>query len=187
MRRCSIARCGRRGKRLRCAPKARAAYLALLVVLFNRRDFPGAFAAAEKSIALNRYDMLALGEYGGRLIFTGEVERGLAMMRRADSFGAVRASWQLIYLFVGNYLTGDAPAAARFASQIPSRQFRARPGRAGTGGGQQRRCRRRPAGDRPLVQMQPSWRDDPRAQLARVIPDSGIVDRLLADLRRRRA
>jgi tetratricopeptide (TPR) repeat protein len=163
-------------------PESSRAYLALLVVLFNRRDFPGAFAAAEKSIALNRYDMLALGEYGGRLIFIGEVERGLTMMRRADSVGAVRASWQLIYLFVGNYLTGNAPAAARFASQIPSDNFAlGQVARALAAASSGDAAGARQAIDR-LVQMKPSWRADPRAELARAIPDSGIVDRLLADL-----
>jgi hypothetical protein len=164
-------------------PESSRAYLALLVVLFNRRDLPGAFAAAEKSIALNRYDLLALGEYGGRLIFAGEVEKGLAMMRRADSVGAVRPSWQLIYLFVGNYLTGERAAAAGFASQIPSDNFAlGQVARALAAASSGDAAGARQAIDR-LVQMQPSWRADPRAELARVIPDSGIVDRLLADLR----
>jgi tetratricopeptide (TPR) repeat protein len=163
-------------------PESSRAYLALLVALFNRRDLPGAFAAAEKSIALNRYDMLALGEYGGRLIFTGEIKKGLAMMRRADSIGAVRPSWQLIYLFVGNYLAGERAAAARFASQIPSDNFAlGQVARALAAASSGDAAGARQAIDR-LVQMQPSWRTDPRAELARVIPDSGIVDRLLADL-----
>ena len=95
----------------------------------------------------------------------------------------MRASWQLIYLFVGNYLTGDAPAAARFASQIPSDNFAlGQVARALAAASSGDAAGARQAIDR-LVQMQPSWRADPRAELARVIPNSGIVDRLLADLR----
>ena len=165
-------------------PESSRAYLALLVVLFNRRDLPGAFAAAEKSIALNRYDMLALGEYGGRLIFTGEVERGMTMMRRADSFGAVRPSWQLIYLFIGNYLTGDIVEATRFANQIPSDNFAlGQVARALAAAGSGDAAGARQAIDL-LVKMQPSWNDDPRVELARIIPDPGIVDRLTADLKK---
>ena len=164
-------------------PESSRAHLALLVVLFNRRDLPGAFAAAEKSIALNRYDMLALGEYGGRLILTGEVERGMTMMRRADSFGAVRPSWQLIYLFIGNYLTGDIAEATRFANQIPSDNFAlGQVARALAAAGSGDAAGARQAIDL-LVKMQPSWNDDPRAELARIIPDPGIVDRLTADLK----
>ena len=165
-------------------PESSRAHLALLVVLFNRRDLPGAFAAAEKSIALNRYDMLALGEYGGRLILTGEVERGMTMMRRADSFGAVRPSWQLIYLFIGNYLTGDIAEATRFANQIPSDNFAlGQVARALAAAGSGDAAGARQAIDL-LVKMQPSWNDDPRAELARIIPDPGIVDRLTADLKK---
>ena len=173
----------RRGNRLRCVPKARAAISRCWWCCSIAATLQGAFAAAEKSIALNRYDMLALGEYGGRLILTGEVERGMTMMRRADAFGAVRPSWQLIYLFVGNYLTGDLAEAARFANQIPANNFalgQVARALAAAGGGEAADARQ--AIDR-LVQMQPSWRDDPRAELARIIPDPKIVDRLPADLR----
>ena len=74
-------------------PEDSRAYLALFVVLYNRRDLPSAFAAAEKSLALNKYDMLALGEYGGRLILAGNVEKGMALMQRAGEYGAIRPSW----------------------------------------------------------------------------------------------
>ena len=57
-------------------------------MLYNRRDLPSAFAAAEKSLTLNKYDMLALGEYGGRLILAGNVEKGMALMQRAGEYGA---------------------------------------------------------------------------------------------------
>jgi len=33
-----------------------------------------------------------------------------------------------------------------------------------------------------LVSLAPSWRDDPRGELARLIADPGIVDRLARDL-----
>jgi tetratricopeptide (TPR) repeat protein len=164
-------------------PESSRAHLALLVVLFNRRDFAGAFAAAEKSIALNRYDMLALGEYGGRLILTGQIERGMTLMRRADAYGAVRPSWQLIYLFLGYYLTGDIAEATRFANQIPSDNFalgQVARALAAAGGGDAAGARQ--AIDL-LLKMQPSWQADPRAELARIIPDPGIVDRLTADLK----
>jgi hypothetical protein len=41
--------------------------------------------------------------------------------------------------------------------------------------------RARQAIERLLVQA-PAWRDDPRGELARVIPDSAAIDKLLHDL-----
>ena len=127
--------------------------------------------------------MLALGEYGGRLILTGQIERGMTLMRRADAYGAVRPSWQLIYLFLGYYLTGDIAEATRFANQIPSDNFalgQVARVLAAAGGGDAAGARQ--AIDL-LLKMQPSWQADPRAELARIIPDPGIVDRLTADLK----
>jgi hypothetical protein len=164
-------------------PESARAYLALLIVLFNRRDLTGAFAAAEKSVALNRYDMLALSEYGGRLILTGEVDRGMTMLRRARDFGTVYPSWQLIYLVIGSYLTGDMVEAARYASQIPTDNFPlGQVARALAAAGSGDPLAARQAID-SLVKAQPSWKHDPRAELSRMIPDSKIVERLAVDLR----
>jgi TolB-like protein len=163
-------------------PEDSRAYLALFVVLFNRRDIPDAIAAAEKCIALNRYDMLALGEYGGRLILSGEVEKGLSMMRRAGEYGAIRPNWHYFYLFVGSYLTGDMTKAARHASHIVAENYAfgwVAKAISATAAGDAARARQ--AVDR-LTALQPAWREDPRAELARGIPDVGIVERLARDL-----
>ena len=165
---------GGAASRWRCVPKARAAYLALLVVLFNRRDLPGAFAAAEKSIALNRYDMLALGEYGGRLI---SHRRGRA---RHDDDAARR------------FVRRGAPVLAAHLPvrrQLPDRRHRRRrrvsPTRSRATISRSARWRgrwRQPvAGDAAgarqaidrLVKMQPSWRDDPRVRARSGHPRSG--------------
>jgi tetratricopeptide (TPR) repeat protein len=163
-------------------PEDSRAYLALFVVLFNRRDIPAAIAAAEKCIALNRYDMLALGEYGGRLILSGEVEKGLSIMRRAGEYGAIRPNWHYFYLFVGSYLTGDMTKAARYASHIVTENYAfgwVAKALSATAAGDAVRARQ--AVDR-LTALQPAWREDPRAELARGIPDVRIVERLARDL-----
>jgi hypothetical protein len=73
--------------------------------------------------------------------------------------------------------------AARFANQIPSDNFalgQVARALAAAGGGDAASARQ--AIDL-LVKLQPSWQDDPRAELARMIPDVGIVERLVADLK----
>ena len=163
-------------------PEDSRAYLSLFVVQFNRRDLTSAFAAADKTLALNKYDMLALGEYGGRLILTGEVEKGMALMQHAGEYGAIRPSWHYFYLFLGNYLRGDMKEAAKNADHITTDNYAlGLVARAITGAAMNDSNKARQAIDR-LRALAPAWREDPRSELARAVPDAAIIDRLLRDL-----
>jgi tetratricopeptide (TPR) repeat protein len=163
-------------------PASGRAYQMLFVVLFARGDFAAAFAAGDKAMALNRYDMTTVAEYGGRLIMRGDVDRGMAMLRRAGENGGVRPSWQNFYLFLGSYLGGDMKEAAFHAEQIIADDYPlglvARAIAANTSGNkdQARRLLAR------LIDLNPAWRTDPRSELARVNLAPEIVDRLLHDL-----
>lgn len=163
-------------------PEDSRAYLALMVIKFNRRDIAGALAAGEKSIALNKYDMLALGEYGGRLILAGDVAKGMKVMHDAGAHGAVRPAWHHVYLFIGSYIGGDMAEAVRHAKDIPNDNTAISQvafALAAKAEGNQSEMRQ--AIDRLSAQGQ-GWRRDPRAELARIIADQGIVDRLTRDL-----
>ena len=104
----------------------------LFVVLYSRRDVAEACAAADKALALNPYDMLTLAEYGGRLIMIGEIDRGMAMLRRATEYGSIRPSWHHFYMFSGSLSRRRrARGECASASDIPRRRCGARPGGAG--------------------------------------------------------
>ena len=157
----------------------------LFVVLFSRGDVAAAFAAGDKAMALNPYEMLTVAEYGGRLITTGEIERGMAMLRRAGELRrgpAVLAS----LLHVPRQLSPrrHAADAAHHAGQITADDYSfghlakalAAAANWATSGG-------RPASGRPArVRSQPSWRDDPRGELGQDHSQPEIVDRLARDL-----
>lgn len=163
-------------------PEDSRAYLALMVIQFNRRDIAAALAAGEKSIALNKYDMLTLGEYGGRLIFAGDVDNGMKKLREAGAYGAVRPAWHHIYLFVGSYIEGDMMAALRHARDVPNDNtgisLVARILAAKIEGNRDE-CANAIA---QVAAIAPGWQRDPHAELARIIADAGIVDRLSQDL-----
>lgn len=163
-------------------PEDSRAYLALFVVQFNRRDLTSAFAAADKTLALNKYDMLALGEYGGRLIMAGDVEKGMALLQRAGEYGAIRPTWHYFYLFLGNYLRGDMKEAAKNAGHITSDDYAyGLVARVIASAAANDSNKVRQALD-SLRALSPAWGDDLRGELARVIPDAAIVDRLQRDL-----
>jgi TolB-like protein len=163
-------------------PENSRGYLALMVVQFNRRDIAAAIAAGDKCRSLNKYDMLALGEYGGRLVLAGDVDRGMTLLGEAGAGGAVRPSWHNIYMFLGSYILGDQDKAAYFARQIPTDQMalgqvaKSLAAQIEGNGDQARRI----AED--LGRTHPSWRADPKAQLARLIADRGMIDRIARDL-----
>jgi TolB-like protein len=164
------------------APASGRAYQMLFVVQYARRDVAAAFASGDKAMALNKYDLLTVAEYGGRLIMTGNVERGMAMLQRANEDGSIHPSWHHFYLFLGNYLTGNMKEAAFQAEQITADDYplglaaKAIAGRASGNEDMARRSIHR------LLEVQPAWRVDARRLLEKSIYDPAIVERLMGDL-----
>jgi tetratricopeptide (TPR) repeat protein len=164
------------------APASGRAYQMLFVVQYARHDLAAAFAAGDKAMALNRYDMLTVAEYGARLVMTGEVERGMAMLRRAGEAGGVRPSWHNFYLFLGSYLEGDLKEAASQADQITTDDYPlGLVARAITAAEAGKTDAARRALER-LTELQPAWRTDARRLLEKSIYRPEIVDRLLHGL-----
>jgi TolB-like protein len=165
-------------------PASARAHIVLMVVLFHRRDVREAFAAGNKAIALNKYDMLGPAEYGGRLILVGEIDKGMAMLRQAGQFGAIRPAWQHFYMFMGAYLAGDLQEAAYQAGQMTADNYASTHlARAlvAIAAGDDDRARHAVA---RLAELQPAWRDEPERELAKISPSSPIVSRLARDLAR---
>ncbi len=163
-------------------PSSSRAHVVLCVVLFARRDVAEAFAAADKALALNPYDMLTFAEYGGRLVMTGEIERGMTMLNRAAGYGSILPSWHHFYMFLGAYLGGDMRTAAYHASQItadgyPNGHLAKALAAAATGDSE--RARQESA---RLYELRPSWRDDAAAELGKFILQPDLLDRLVRDL-----
>jgi TolB-like protein len=165
------------------APESARAYQMLMIVLYSRRDVAAAFAAGDKAMALNRYDVVTVAEYGGRLIMTGEVERGMAMLRQAgENSGGVRTSWHHFFLFLGSYLSGDMQEATFQARQITADDYpQGLVARAIVESKAGKTDQARRALDR-LLEVQPGWRTDARGLLAKSIYDVAAVDRLMRDL-----
>ena len=164
------------------APASGRAYQMLFVVQYARHDLAAAFAAGDKAMALNKYDMLTIAEYGARLVMTGEVERGMAMLQRAGEAGGVRPSWHHFYLFLGSYLEGDLKEAASQADQITTDDYPlGLAARAITAAEAGKADAARRALER-LIELQPAWRTDARRLLEKSIYRPEIVNRLLHGL-----
>ena len=164
-------------------PESSRGYQILSAVLFGRGNIVASIIAIEKAIELNKYDMTVLSDYGGRLVLSGEIDRGLAALERAAAHRAIRPSWYNFYFFLGYYLKGDLKFASFYAGQItPDRYPLGHIAHALTALAAGKNDEARAAVGR-LVALQPGWRDQPRAELLRLIPSEPIVERILRDLR----
>ncbi len=163
-------------------PESSRGYLALMVVQSNRRDTAAALEAGRKMVSLNKYDMLALGEYGGRLLMSGDIEKGMAMLREAGAGGAVRPSWHYVYLFIGSYMAGQMTEAVGYANAIPNDNTalgQVAQVLAADASGKPDDAKR--AADR-LRAIGPGWVKNPRQELSRIVAAPAIVDRLAKGL-----
>ena len=163
-------------------PQSARGYHVMLNVLAFSGDLAAGLAAGEKAVALNPYDMLIVGDFGGNLVFNGETERGVAILMRATEPGTVLPSWYNLYLFLACYLGNDTAGASRHAGQITTNTYPL---------GLLARTLVAVANGNPelarktyeqLVALRADWRDHPREEIARLIPSSAIVDRLANDL-----
>lgn len=162
-------------------PESARAYQILSSVLYGRRDYAASLAAGERAVALNRYDMTALSDYGGRLLMTGEIDKGLELLERAARFGTLRPSWYNFYLFLAHYLRGDT-AAGHYASQITPERYplgHVAHALAAHAAGNKERSRDALL---KLVSLRAAWRDDAAGELRKLIASREIADRLANDL-----
>lgn len=170
----------RRGIELK--PQSAFAYHMLFVVLFLRGETEAAKAAAEKAIALNPYDVSMRADYGGRLIFAGQLDKGMEILGETVAFGAILPSWTHFYLFLGHYLRDELPEARFHAGQMTNAMhfygLLARALIAHRDGDAQEV--RRAIG--AIVSAQPQWKITPRREIGKLITDPALADRLARDL-----
>ena len=169
-------RAARRGIEL--IPESARAYHILFGALFHGGDLTEAFVAGAKAMKLNPYDMTILADYGGRLILTGEIERGMAILDQAVQGGLILPTWEHFYVFLGNYLQGNFRNAAFHAGQMTSEHyplgFIARALVAiKLGNGDQARAQ-----INQLTGLMPTWATDPRRQMQKFFPNPAIADQL---------
>ncbi len=170
----------RRGVELK--PHSAFAYHILFVVLFFRGETEAGCAAAEKAIALNPYDVAIRADYGGRLIFAGELDKGMEMLRDTVPFGAILPGWTHFYLFLGHYLRDELPEARFHAGQMTNEtHIYGQLSRAliAHRDGQAEEARRT---IQAILSAHPHWKADPRREIGKLITGAEIADRLAREL-----
>jgi hypothetical protein len=163
-------------------PESARAHQALMGTHFFRGELAQTVKQGDRAVALNPYDMYTAGDYGTRLVFMGEIDKGSALLRRFfenRKAPSIRANFAL---FLAAHLTGHDKTASFHARQITDDRFPL--------GLLARAVTAEKAGDRAkaarelarLFALNAAWRDDPRGELAKFFPSPQIVERLAGDL-----
>ncbi len=170
----------RKGIELR--PQSARAYHMMSAVLFYRREIEASIAAAETAMSLNPYDLLTVCDYGGRLVASGQIDKGMALLLETTGIGAVVPSWIHFFLFVGHYMRNDLPAARYHAGQLTSTTHvfghMARALIAVRDG----KCDQARQHVRSIWSLQPAWKSDPRHEIGKLLIDPAIVERMIGEL-----
>jgi serine/threonine protein kinase/Tfp pilus assembly protein PilF len=100
------------------SPSSALAHHALAQVLFFQKNNLGFRLEAERSMELNPMDATVMASLGSMLAYTGDWERGCAIVERACQLNPHHPGWYYYPLFNNAYRNRDYPAALQFAVKI---------------------------------------------------------------------
>jgi non-specific serine/threonine protein kinase len=93
------------------APSAAFAHAAMAAAFFFRREFPAFRAAGDRAIALNRTEGYTTAFLGMLYAFSGDWERGRALMDRATQLNPHHPGWYWFPEIIDAYRRGDGERA----------------------------------------------------------------------------
>ena len=163
-------------------PNSARAHFVLFDIAAARGDERAVRLHGEKAMALNPYDSSVVFHYGAQLIMLGDIDAGLALVHRVSTSTTVPPARLDFVLFMASYLKGDMAEASRYAKRIANDAFvpghvaRALAAYRSDGPEATRKAIER------LAAIDPSWRDDPRGELAKFIPSPSVVELFARDL-----
>jgi tetratricopeptide (TPR) repeat protein len=100
------------------APSNHLAHHALASVLFFRRETQAFRSAAQRAIELNPMDGFTIGYMGFLISFSGDWERGCALMEKARNLNPNHPGWYWFPPFFNAYRRGDYRGALEFALKV---------------------------------------------------------------------
>jgi TolB-like protein/Tfp pilus assembly protein PilF len=100
------------------APSNHLAHHALASVLFFRRETQAFRSAAQRAIELNPMDGFTIGYMGFLISYSGDWERGCALMEKARNLNPNHPGWYWFPPFFNAYRKGDYRAALEFALKV---------------------------------------------------------------------
>jgi tetratricopeptide (TPR) repeat protein len=88
-------------------PASQMAHFALAVTHYHRREHEQFVTQAEEALALNPNNTLVLAELGYRFTQSGQLERGVALTRKAMRLNPQHPPWYYVAPMNGHFLKGE--------------------------------------------------------------------------------
>jgi tetratricopeptide (TPR) repeat protein len=157
------------------------AQFAMEEILLARGDFEQAKIASENSLRLNPYDNAVIFGRASFLILTGQLDDGLAVLRRNTTKKTVTWTGYHFLGALGSYLEGDLTTAQVEASQIASENFPFGLILDAIVAAKSNNASRAQHDIATLYAKYPSWRHDFRANVGYFLPNHDMADHIAND------
>jgi non-specific serine/threonine protein kinase len=164
-------------------PSNALAHAALARAHFFRKEFQACRSAAERSIAINPMDGATIANIGVVIAYSGEWERGCALIERAVQLNPRHPGWYWFPLFYNAYRKGDYRGALGFALKINLPNFFSTHAALAAVYGQLGDRKAASEALRELLVLRPDFAITARDNLGRWYP-SELVEHLLDGLRK---
>jgi TolB-like protein len=99
-------------------PSSHRAHQALAETLYWRKEMQAFRPAAERAIALNPMDGCAVASIGGLMAYSGDWERGCALVQRVVALNPHHPGWYWFPVYMNAYRKGDYRGALEVALRI---------------------------------------------------------------------
>jgi TolB-like protein/Flp pilus assembly protein TadD len=161
------------------------AHFGLAMTHYGRREIGLQRASTERALALNPNDSIIGAGLGLNLAYSGDWEKGIAIARRAASLNPLHPGWLHLGLAAHGYQQGEYEEALTELAKArrPETDEQVLVHLAACSGQLGRATEARTALE-ALVEMHPSYAEDPRAELRRLYASDAMIDRLLEGLRK---
>ncbi len=100
------------------APSSQLPHAALAAAFFFRRELDSFRTAAERALPLNRMEAYITAFMGMLLAFSGEWERGCALVERATQLNPNHPGWYWLTLSLNRYRQNDGKGALEYALRV---------------------------------------------------------------------
>jgi adenylate cyclase len=172
-------------KAIELDPRNQHANYVLALILYSReRSFDPFYAAAERTIALNPNNAFVLADLGTWIAYSGDWQRGKALVEKSMKLNPLHARWLYISFFLDQYRRGEYREALETALKmnIPNNEG-VQVGLAAAYGQLGEREKAKATLDHILA-IQPGFADDPRGWFVRRRMPAELVELLMDGLRK---
>jgi adenylate cyclase len=172
-------------KAIELDPQNQDAYYALAIIRYIReKDFEAFRATAEQALALNPNNAWIVGDLGTWMAYSGDWERGKALVRKSMILNPIHQRWLHFPFFLDHYRKGEYREARTVALKINLPQNHMAQAALAAVYGQLGETENARATIDHILAMHPKFADDPRAAFVTRRMPRDLVEAIMDGLRK---